>query len=71
MMATNLQSQLTLRGVHSLTPSDYDNGPHAPVCETCRREMTLLATLPRMGNRPCVRVYKCLPCGRIEPVYEN
>ncbi|UPK38305.1 hypothetical protein IVB18_14295 [Bradyrhizobium sp. 186] len=24
MMATILQNQLTLRGVHSLTPSDYD-----------------------------------------------
>ena len=32
MMATNLQSQLTLQGVHSLTPSDYDNGPEALVC---------------------------------------
>lgn len=33
--------------------------------------MTLLAILPRMGNRPCIHVYKCLPCGRIEAVYEN
>jgi len=31
----------------------------------------LLAVLPRTGNRPWVRVDKCLPCERIQAVYEN
>lgn len=38
------------------------------ICEKCGRDMTLLATLPQMGHRPCVRVYKCLPCRRIDTV---
>jgi hypothetical protein len=52
-------------------PTGSENGPQAPVCETCGWEMTLLTLLTRIGNRPCVRVYKCLPCGRIEAVYET
>lgn len=47
------------------------NEPQAPVCQTCGREMMLMAILPSIGDRPCVRVYKCLPCGRIELIYEN
>jgi hypothetical protein len=31
----------------------------------CEREMMTLATLPAIGDRKAVRVFRCLPCQRI------
>jgi len=36
-----------------------------PSCEQCGSEMSALATLARIVDRPMLRVFKCTPCSRI------
>jgi hypothetical protein len=43
MMATILQKQLTLRGVHSLTPSDYDEIVELMIEQLRELELSLAA----------------------------
>jgi hypothetical protein len=33
-------------------------------CPTCGRPLTLVATIPRFGERPEIRVLKCTECER-------
>ena len=33
-------------------------------CPTCGRPLTLVTTIPRVGDRPEIRVLKCIECER-------
>ena len=33
-------------------------------CPTCGRPLTLVMTIPRIGERPEIRVLKCIECER-------
>ena len=34
-------------------------------CERCGHQMSLLATMAKIVDRPMLHVFRCLPCGRI------
>ena len=40
----------------------------APSCEQCGNEMSALATLARIVDRPMLRVFNCTPCSRIAAI---
>jgi len=37
-------------------------------CEQCGHEMSVLATLARIVDRPMLRIFKCTPCSRIAAI---
>jgi hypothetical protein len=48
--------------------SPSDSAVPFRLCESCRRKIDVLATLPRIADKPALRVYRCLPCGRVASV---
>jgi len=47
--------------------SDTDNPPIL-LCKVCRHAMDFVATLPRVGDRPAVHAYRCMPCRRVDTI---
>jgi DNA-directed RNA polymerase subunit RPC12/RpoP len=44
----------------------HNNDDHdAPACETCGQKLTLVGSLPKVGDRPRRRIYKCIPCQKV------
>jgi uncharacterized protein with PIN domain len=35
------------------------------LCESCGLKLEALATLPCIADKPALRVYRCLRCGRV------
>ncbi len=52
-------------GYSAAMETQDDNESDDATCDTCGRKLTLLASLPRIGNRPRRRLYKCVPCQKV------
>jgi hypothetical protein len=45
-----------------------DNDADDTTCTICGRKLTLVASLPRIGNRPRRRLYKRVPCQKVTTI---
>jgi len=55
-------------GYSAAMESQGDDEADDATCDTCGRKLTLVASLPRIGNRPRRRLYKCAHCQKVVTV---
>jgi DNA-directed RNA polymerase subunit RPC12/RpoP len=45
-----------------MAPRDTESNRDEPACDTCGRKLTLVGSLPKVGDGPRRRIYKCISC---------
>lgn len=50
-------------------PAPAQHNADTPFCDRCGNEMSQLATLARIVDRPMLQVFKCNPCSRITAIH--